>query len=401
MRISQCLLTTVVIIGTVGATAKAQRLNTLFEFTFSSSSGVSPTILIAGSNGVYYGAALEGGANGNGVIFEMDPPAPGGSWTEKILYAFEAYPAAGFPSSLIWDKAGALGTAGALYGVTSSGDGEIFQLTPSDFGSWEYRAIHAPPNGSFDSGLVIGPDNALYGGEGGEDETNQVFTLTPSGDSWNFSTVYSLGSSSDYDLAPTVLVFDSAGNLFGNSQGGTLGFGMTFELTPPEAGGGTWTFNVLHNFNDVNGGYPRALVIDGDTLLGTTYTGLSQTLGGVVWKLLPTVHGSYDYRIIFRFAGLGRGSFPALGSLAARGGAIFGYTGDNFDGSFGTLYELTQSGGRVTETVLQSFGGIGEGSAPSGTPLFASDGSIFGVTNGGGIDDGGTFFQFVLRGDAR
>ncbi len=70
------------------------------------------------------------------------------------------------------------------------------------------------------------------------------------------------------------LIFDDAGNLYGTTgAGGTYGYGTVFELTP--AAGGGWTEQVLHNFNDADGGKPQAgLILDAaGNLYGTTVRG--------------------------------------------------------------------------------------------------------------------------------
>jgi uncharacterized repeat protein (TIGR03803 family) len=45
------------------------------------------------------------------------------------------------------------------------------------------------------------------------------------------------------------------------------------------------------------------------------------------------------------------------------------------------------------ETVLHSFAGGADGSAPTSTPLLTSDGTLFGSCSQGGLHDGGTLFK--------
>jgi uncharacterized repeat protein (TIGR03803 family) len=55
------------------------------------------------------------------------------------------------------------------------------------------------------------------------------------------------------------LIFDTAGNLYGTTEGGgDYGKGTVFELTPEEGGG--WTEKKLHNFynNGTDGSVPFA-----------------------------------------------------------------------------------------------------------------------------------------------
>src|SRR5579871_4167998 len=76
---------------------------------------------------------------------------------------------------------------------------------------------------------------------------------------------FQAGNDGAYPLA--ALVVDSAGNLYGTTQGGGVGncriapppggCGTVFELTPPSTPGGAWTETVLYRFTgDTDGGNP-------------------------------------------------------------------------------------------------------------------------------------------------
>ena len=78
------------------------------------------------------------------------------------------------------------------------------------------------------------------------------------------------------------LTFDSAGNLYGNTNGGgAYGYGVVFKLTPTSTGG--WTYRVLHAFKDAPGAHPQGdLIVDGaGNLYGTTGGDGSRTFGSV------------------------------------------------------------------------------------------------------------------------
>ena len=75
---------------------------------------------------------------------------------------------------------------------------------------------------------------------------------------------------------------DKKGNLYGAAaQGGSLGRGLVFELSPSP--GGTWTETILHNFayDDTDGGIRMAgVVVRGNQLYSTTEHG-----GAYAWGL--------------------------------------------------------------------------------------------------------------------
>ncbi len=115
----------------------------IYNFTGLNGDGAYPSAsLVLGQNGVLYGTTQFGGGAtsacpssyyalaGCGTVFELTPPAAGGSWTEKVLHSFSdadgdgSLPVAGL----------ALSSAGVLYGTTSAGGtagkGTVFAIAP-------------------------------------------------------------------------------------------------------------------------------------------------------------------------------------------------------------------------------------------------------------------------------
>src|SRR5882762_2452019 len=80
----------------------ASNLGTVFQLTpngggwtetvlhsFSGSDGANPTVrLVADNKGTLYGITPVGGASNRGVVFQLKPPNPGGTWTETVLHNF-------------------------------------------------------------------------------------------------------------------------------------------------------------------------------------------------------------------------------------------------------------------------------------------------------------------------
>jgi hypothetical protein len=356
-------------------------MNILFDFYFSGDSGAAPDSLVQGPDGSYVGAASEYGQYGYGTLFQMNPPAvAGGAWTETILYDFPAD--VGFPAGLVRDKDGLLGVAGAVYGITTAGADEIFQLTPTVAGgAWSYSVIHS----GHDFNLTLSPQGALF-----FTENYQLAQLTQSGGVWTFTPVYTFSENE----TPGGLAVDAAGNVYGAVYSGGSGYGEVVKLVPPSQPGGNWTETVIHTFSGTDGTNPWYLIVDGHgNLYGTTRYGGGHANGGVTFRLAPNSSGTYNYRSLYRFTGSSTTpSSPT--SLAFFHDELYGFT-EQSGYSFGSIYKLSISGGVVTETTLVNFGAATGNSNPAGKPLFASDGSIFGVTESGGPDDGGTFYQFV------
>jgi uncharacterized repeat protein (TIGR03803 family) len=111
-------------------------------------------------------------------------------------------------------------------------------------------------------GLVFGPGGTIYGTSfaGGSNGWGCVFQLAPGTGGWTFSLIHSFGGPGDGLFPNSGVILDAQGNLFGTTpEGGTDHVGIVFELSP--SSGGTWTENILYNFQLGTGGYsPHALL---------------------------------------------------------------------------------------------------------------------------------------------
>jgi len=257
----------------------------LYRFS-GGSDGVYPANLIFDRAGNLYGATLDGGAYGNGLIYELT--RTGNSWVKSTLYTFTGGADGGGPTGMLtFDQAGNL--YGTTYYVSA-----VFELTPSG-GSWVETVIYdfnghndgyEPVGVLFDnSGNLYGP--TMFGGSFGG---GIVYELTPDNGSWTETVLYN--STAPGGGGPETLVMNAAGNLFGTTGEGGGGFGSVFELTKENGG---WEETDLHSFSFETGIYPDSnLVIDPNgNLLGTTMWGgngnncTPDDGCGVVWEITP------------------------------------------------------------------------------------------------------------------
>jgi hypothetical protein len=100
--------------------AHAQRFTTIYSFTGANGDGEYPFLeghVPFDNNGARYGTTASGGANYNGTVFQLVPPsAPGGAWTENVLYRFAGGADGRQPSvGVVFDQ------LGNLYGTTQFG----------------------------------------------------------------------------------------------------------------------------------------------------------------------------------------------------------------------------------------------------------------------------------------
>ena len=128
-----------------------------------------------------YGTTLDGGASGNGTVFELKPS--GGASTEKVVYSFQGGNDGAAPYGGL-----TLTKGGKLYGTTSSGglygSGTVFELSRSHGAYAEsvaYNFEGYPDAGSPFGNLLETNAGTLLGlsFNGGYEGNGTVFQITP------------------------------------------------------------------------------------------------------------------------------------------------------------------------------------------------------------------------------
>src|ERR1700736_5501586 len=81
------------------AFASGQTLTTIYTFGSNANDGIDPqTGVVFDKAGNLYGTASVGGSSGNGMVFELSPPASSGNpWTEVVPRQFRRSPGGTFP----------------------------------------------------------------------------------------------------------------------------------------------------------------------------------------------------------------------------------------------------------------------------------------------------------------
>ena len=297
-----------------GTLNNAPNCGTVYQLTHSGSNWLFSTIaaptngcnpagrVVFGPDGHLYGATAGISYGPWGDVFKLTPQSGpcrdvACYWTVDDLHDFGSGTDGRNPGGgdLIWDQQGNM--YGTTMGGGTSGLGAVYELTPSGNGYTE--SVLYSFSGGFDgedpsSGLVFDNKDNLYGTTafgGGGAGTIYELTYVP-GIGWTEHVLYSFQNGNDGRYPGGGLIFDSAGNLYGTtSDGGSGGAGTVFELSPS---GDTWTFKLLYSFSGQSycGCGPRAaLTMDGTgNLYGTTYAiGINEL--GNVFKLSNTQNG--------------------------------------------------------------------------------------------------------------
>ena len=363
--------------------AQAQTESVLHNFTGGSDGANPSTRLTADGAGNFYGTTNYG-VLGYGTVFELSPNGHGG-WNENVLYSFSGGVDGANPSGpVIFDS------LGNLYGVTNGGGaygyGTAFELSPAG-NSWTETVLYSfscqSGCGSIlpVRGLIMDSAGNLYGTSG---YNGSVFELSPSGSGWTDQVIF-------FNGATTGLTMDAAGNIFFG------GYQLVYELSPNGSGG--WNSILLYNFSNLDHVYQwwtkgTPVLDQAGNLYGTTFFGGTRDSGSV-YKLS---HGKtrWTAKILYSFKNGQDGGYPVAGVVIDAAGNIYGATSGGGKYNGGTVFELVPPVGIASyqEKVLWSFN-YKDGYVPSDSLILDSAGNLYGTTPYGGPIGCGVAFELT------
>jgi uncharacterized repeat protein (TIGR03803 family) len=227
--------------GTVFEIAKtasgyANTPTTLVSFNGSDGAYLFSSLILDASRDLF-GTTAQGGENGDGTVFEIANSASGYASTPTTLVSFNGGDGGDPGGALIADA------NGDLFGTTSdggaNGDGTVFEIVKTASGYASTPTILVSFNGSDggdpSGGLIADADGDLFGttAEGGANGDGTVFEIanTVSGYASTPTTLVSFNGS-DGAVPIESLIADANGNLFSTTLGGGKnGVGTVFEIT--------------------------------------------------------------------------------------------------------------------------------------------------------------------------
>ncbi len=388
--------------------------------------------LTEGQNGKLYGMASEGGLNETGVLFEYDLATSAYIKKLDFIGANGEYPGASLTKA----------NNNKLYGMTAYGGannaGVLFEYDPAtstytkklDFENPNISALGGAPLGS----LTLAGNGKLYGmtNYGGPNGYGVLFEYDPATSTYtnkfNFNNTTGSYPYGSLNLA-------SNGKMYGmTNQGGANSFGVLFEYDPATS---TYTKKLDFN-NTTNGAGPKGNLTQAGNgkMYGMTNYGGASGLG-VLFEYDPAT-SAYVKKLDFNNT---TGTYPNGSLVVAANGKVYGMVGGGannngvlfeydpaastytkkFDfispngsnpgsslnlATNGKLYGLTQDGGSLADGVLFEYDpatstftkkldfNLTDGESPLGSLAQASNGKLYGTTNGGGATGDGTLFEF-------
>ena len=375
-----------------------QMMGQTFNVLYSSegTNGANPQGVIASGNTVY-GTANRGGSTGNGTVFKIRIDGTG----FEVLHHFVggtndgAVPFAGLilSGNTLYGTTFYGGNSGAGIVFAISTDGTSFTNLHSFSGS-DGRYPHAP--------VVLQSNRLYGTTEyGGLLDRGTVFGLNLDGTGFtllhSFAGIDVQAQTNKDGARPQAGLAISGNMLYGTTiQGGTSGYGTIFAVST----NGT-DFTNLHSFTQNDGSDPVGGVsLSGKTLYGTTANGggwgngtvFALNTDGTGFRLL------YSFDQFHQLLGPPYSTFNIGGAspnyLILSGNKLYGtaYTGGYWN--FGTVFELNTDGSGFQ--ALYNFGATNtDGRYPNGLNLSGS--TLYGTTEVGGIWANGTIFSLSLQ----
>jgi len=270
----------------------------LYSFTDGNDGAYPYAGLLSAADGNFYGTASQGGTNGYGSIFKMTA-----NGVVTPLYSFTggndgAYPYAGLVQ----------GANGNLYGTTAeggaSGDGTVFEWATN--GALTVLVSFNGTNGANPSAaLVEGANGNLYGttAEGGASGDGTVFEWATNG---ALTVLVSFNGTNGANPA-AALVQGTDGNLYGTTATGGLGnYGTVFELT---TNGALTTLAWFDGLNGAYPEATLVQATDGSfygttVYGGTGFNGTAMSGQGTIFKLTVPAFESNPFTMPAVTAGL-------------------------------------------------------------------------------------------------
>jgi uncharacterized repeat protein (TIGR03803 family) len=362
--------------------AQAQTFTQLTSFG-QSGDGTRPVAGVVLYNGSAYGTTTTGGAHSLGTVFNLTTTG-----TLKVLENFTGSHGGSDPSGGV-----VLDQASNIYGTTylggSSNLGTVFKLNSKGTETLLHSFDGFKDGGNPTGQVVLNSAGVVYGtttiggnpactGSNGKG-CGVVYELTLAG---VLTTLHAFaGADGAYPYGG--LIQDSSGNLYGTtSAGGAYGYGTVFMITSAR-------LQMLHSFNndgaDGTSPYGGLIADSAGNLYGTTQGG-GAFGGGTIYKVAPDGTETVLYSFC-ALSGCADGEGPFGGLVRDSAGRLYGTTVNGGSG-YGVVFKLDDA---LRLTVLHTFNGTTDSAYPQAGLALDSKGDVYGTTYGGVADNGSVF----------
>ena len=339
------------------------------------------------------------------AIFASVPLSAARGASTEVIYSF-----AGGQDGEYADTDLVMDGAGNIYGTSvqggAHGSGTVWRLSPEG-NTWTHTVLYSFTGGADGGepykGVTLDADGNLYGtavtGGGGtcEGGCGVAYKLTNNGGTWTQRVIHQFNGPDDGQGPGARLTIGDDGDIYGMAPtGGEFGAGTIYQMHATRHG---WNFKVIHAFTggaDGCGGSAGAMLVHGGSLYGAS-TACGANGAGLIYALTPNQKGKFKFKILYAFKGEPDGSFPYGGLMFDAKGNIYGTTYYDGEDEVGAVYELSpKDRGEWKERELYSFKDNGSDGASSISNLVQdASGNLYGTTSAGGTSNLGTIFKLT------
>ncbi len=302
------------------------------------------------------------------------------------------------------------GTDGSLYGTGSGslappGSGVIFKITPAGALTTLYSFCpgqdECVDGENPQAGLVQAANGYFYGTteEGGANLGGTVFKITPGG---ILTTLYNFEDGAADGANPYAgLIQARNGDFYGTTESGGIntgfgGFGTVFKINSAGALTTLYSFCAQAGCTDGSSPYAGLAQIADGNFFGTTASGGANS-HGTVYEITPSGALTTLYSFCAE-TGCADGANPYAGLVQATNGNLYGTTQYGGANNGGTVFEITPGGAFTTLHSFCAQPACADGSYPYAGLVQATDGNLYGTTQYGGADGWGTIFRITPSG---
>lgn len=197
-----------------------------------------------------------------------------------------------------------------------------------------------------------------------------------------FQVIHNFTGQSDGGAPPYTLVAVKKGKSFLGtaSSGGANGNGVVFLLRQKTSG---WTARPAYNFADTDGAPGWGVTkFNGSVYTNASYIPVFGGSCGSALQLNPA-KGGYQSVLMHTFVQKQDGC-PTGNLVVDASGNVYGATQNGGAHGYGSVFELSNSGGTWSETILYSFQGGSDGGGPYSGPILDAAGNLYGTATRGG-----------------
>ncbi|HEX4157494.1 MAG TPA: choice-of-anchor tandem repeat GloVer-containing protein [Rhizomicrobium sp.] len=384
---------------TAPAQAQTYKQKVLHSFSGGADGGYpyAPVIRV---DGKFYGTTLLGGQsscnapNGCGTVYQMNEHGH-----ETVLYSFTgvtngdgAYPAGPLMRDAQGNFYGTTEGGGTDCDGSGAGCGTVFKIDTAGKETVLHAFTDSYGGQGPNSGVVRDSSGNLYGTNysGGDENAGSIFKVDAGG---NYTLLHSFTCAANDGCYPnlTPMIMDKKGDILGvTAYGGAAGgWGVIYKLETSSN-----KLKILYSFSGgSDGGYPMGAVLQdkAGNLYGTTLNGgvgFGNNGEGVVYKLAKGVQS-----VLYTVPAGGSGPYGA-GLVMDAAGNLFGTTSFSGADQRGSVFKIDPSG---NETDLYSFSGGADGDSPWAPVTLTSKGELYGTTVYGGAAGSGVFFKLTPK----